>query len=144
MQRFLEFALGAPWPGNFRDLSSSVTRMATLANGHRITLEDVQQELVQMERDHAVNLNGDGRGLTLVRKVLSPEKIGSSDLLDLKTLEAVLEVVMDCGNMAEAGRKLFAFSRLQKTSSNDSDWVRKYLVRWDFKYQVCRDRLRDS
>ena len=143
MQRFLEFALGAPWPGNFRDLSSAVTRMATLANGHRITLEDVQQELVQIERDHAVNLNGDGRGLTLVRKVLSPEKIGSSELLDLKTLEAVLEVVMDCGNMAEAGRKLFAFSRLQKASSNDSDWVRKYLVRWDLKYQACRNRLRN-
>ena len=82
--------------------------------------------------------------MTAPLSVLTPDTVASSDLLDLKTLEAVLEVIKGSGNMAEAGRKLFAVSRVQKSNPNDSDWVRKHLVRWDLNYQKCRDRLRDS
>src|SRR5690606_1063611 len=35
-RRFLAFATGAPWPGNFRELNAAVTRMGTLADGGRI------------------------------------------------------------------------------------------------------------
>ena len=43
--RYLAFAQGYSWPGNFRDLRASVVRMATLAEGGRITEADVEQEL---------------------------------------------------------------------------------------------------
>ena len=46
-QRFLSFALDPnnPWSGNFRDLNAMVIRMATLADGGRITLADVNDEI---------------------------------------------------------------------------------------------------
>ena len=46
-QRFLAFATSgaARWSGNFRDLNAAVTRMATLAPGGRITVEQVEAEV---------------------------------------------------------------------------------------------------
>ncbi|HVE52972.1 MAG TPA: RNA repair transcriptional activator RtcR, partial [Ramlibacter sp.] len=44
---YLEFAQSpeAPWTGNFRDLTASITRLATLAEGGRIPIELVQAEI---------------------------------------------------------------------------------------------------
>ena len=44
-QRFLSFAFDArnPWSGNSRDRNAMVVRMATLADGGRITLADVNE-----------------------------------------------------------------------------------------------------
>src|SRR6185436_13260223 len=41
--RFLSFATSSParWPGNFRDFNGAILRMATLADGGRITTEIV-------------------------------------------------------------------------------------------------------
>ncbi|MFH7489460.1 sigma 54-dependent transcriptional regulator, partial [Pseudomonas syringae pv. tagetis] len=46
-QRYLTFATGpqAVWSANFRDLSASVTRMATLAPHGRITTDVVDDEV---------------------------------------------------------------------------------------------------
>src|SRR3569623_1815563 len=45
-ERYLRFAVSAEatWPGNFRDLGASVTRMATLSSQGRITVELVDEE----------------------------------------------------------------------------------------------------
>ena len=48
-QRFLAYAVTAPWPGNFRDLAAAVTRMATLADDGRISVADVQFECTQLQ-----------------------------------------------------------------------------------------------
>ncbi|HMX26739.1 MAG TPA: RNA repair transcriptional activator RtcR, partial [Blastocatellia bacterium] len=45
--RFLKFAVSAEarWQGNFRDLNSAITRMATLAPGGRISVEVAEEEI---------------------------------------------------------------------------------------------------
>ena len=49
-RRYLDFACSraARWPGNFRELTSSVTRLATLATGGRITVDDVADEIARL------------------------------------------------------------------------------------------------
>ncbi len=48
-EHYLRFATSptAVWAGNFRELSASVTRMATLADGGRITLAVVDEEITE-------------------------------------------------------------------------------------------------
>jgi sigma54-dependent transcription regulator len=41
--------------------------------------------------------------------------------------------------LSEAGISLFAVSRLQRTSSNDADRLRKYLTRLDLSWQQLQD-----
>ncbi|MFX8215040.1 sigma 54-dependent transcriptional regulator, partial [Acinetobacter baumannii] len=43
----------ARWTGNFRELSASVTRLATLAEGGRITEADVADEIARLQRTWA-------------------------------------------------------------------------------------------
>lgn len=50
------------------------------------------------------------------------------DLFDRIQLKGVLKVCSESKNLSDAGRKLFALSRLEKASSNDSDRLKKYLV----------------
>ena len=49
---FLRFARSdrATWRGSFRDLSAAATRMATLAEGGRITGREVEQEITRLEQ----------------------------------------------------------------------------------------------
>lgn len=47
---YLKFARSAeaPWSGNFRDLSASITRLATLADSGHISTEQVQAEISRL------------------------------------------------------------------------------------------------
>ena len=49
---YLRFATSADatWPGNFRDLGASITRLATLADAGRITEELVDEEIGRLRR----------------------------------------------------------------------------------------------
>ena len=49
-QVFLSFAQQAPWPGNFRDFSAAITRMATRAKHGRITQALVDREITDLQR----------------------------------------------------------------------------------------------
>ena len=135
------------WPGNFRELGSAVARMATLADGYRITVIDVEVELETLGRGSRLDPIGRvnrGRTLNLVHRVLTDATVDAADLFDLNALEGMLEIVRDAHSMADAGRRLFAASRLQKTNCNDSDRVRKYLAGWGLDYRGCKDALRES
>ncbi len=48
--RYLAFATGpaASWNGNFRDLSASITRMATLSRDGRIDTDTVEAEIARL------------------------------------------------------------------------------------------------
>ena len=74
-QRFLDFAMAAPWPGNFRQLGSAVTRMATLSHGYRIELGDVDFELVYTGQGVSLDATRNDDGLGLVRQLLSEQTI---------------------------------------------------------------------
>jgi transcriptional regulatory protein RtcR len=131
---YTRFAISASaqWTGNFRELSASVSRMATLSDGGRISEAVVNDEI---ERLLASWRPARGSGL---EGVLSPTQIDGLDLFDRLQLEAVVSVCRRSTSMADAGRKLFAATRTRRTSQNDSDRLRKYLARFDLDWAATQ------
>jgi transcriptional regulatory protein RtcR len=138
--QFLAFATGddARWPGNFRDLSAVTTRLATLAAGGRITLDQVQAEIATLR---ALWHGRDERVGALAPLVLSPELEQDLDRFDRVQLEDVLAVCRASPNLSAAGRVLFERSRARKTSTNDADRLRKYLARFGLEWTEVKERL---
>lgn len=114
------------WRGNFRELSASIARMATLADQGRITQALVEEEIERL-RQHWQ------QGQPVSTK--SSPKLSHLDLFDQRQMETVIEVCRSSASLSEAGRRLFAVSREQKKQPNDADRLRKYLARfgltWD-------------
>ncbi len=137
---YLTFALAHTWPGNFRDLAASVMRMATLAEGGRITEEDVALEIEQMQAQAPKLPTIRGAAGSLASRILG-DKVETHDLFEIVQLEAVLQAIAETDNMAQAGRKLYAISRAERGNPNDSDRVRKFLARWDLDYVRVRQDL---
>lgn len=132
-KRFLEFALapGNAWPGNFRDLNAMVTRMATLASGGRIDLETVNREIARASVRHPAAEPDAG-----FASLLGADYAVRYDLFDLAQLKKVVEICRQSKTLAEAGKKLFAVSRRNKSSSNDSDRLSKYLARFGLDFRT--------
>ncbi|CAN7514621.1 RNA repair transcriptional activator RtcR [Acidovorax delafieldii] len=133
----------ALWTGNFRDLSASVTRLATLADSGRIGLTLVEAEIARLRwlwqpasdaRNGLVSATGTV-GRDELAALLGDEAVESMDLFDQLQLAAVLQVCRQSRTLSDAGRLLFQASRTQRTVVNDADRLRKYLVRfgldWD-------------
>jgi transcriptional regulatory protein RtcR len=136
-ERFLRFATGqeARWPGNFRDFNASITRMATLAPGGRISVEVVDEEVGRLRQSSrpAAELAKAG----LVDELLG-EGAASLDRFDRVQLEDVLKVCRAARSLSEAGRALYASSREQKKTQNDADRLRKYLGRFGLSWERLR------
>ena len=133
----------ALWTGNFRDLSASVTRLATLADSGRIGLPLVVAEIARLRwlwqpasdaRNGLASATGTV-GRDELAALLGDEAVESMDLFDQLQLAAVLQVCRQSRTLSDAGRLLFQASRTQRTVVNDADRLRKYLVRfgldWD-------------
>ena len=131
--RFLRFATSAAatWPGNFRDLNAAITRMATLAPGGRITERLVDQEIGRLQRAWSTPNAQDG----LLAELMTAERLAELDLFDRVQLAEVVTVCKNSKSLADAGRKLFAVSRLRKEKPNDADRLRKYLLRFGLSWQ---------
>lgn len=129
--RFLAYATSpsARWPGNFRDFSAAVRRMATLAEGGRITVAGVEEELARQRQGARVV----GAPADALEEVLGP-KWDEVDPFDRAQLLEVVRVCRGARSLSEAGRALFAVSRTHKSSSNDADRLRKYLARFGLTY----------
>ncbi|MBN8436689.1 MAG: RNA repair transcriptional activator RtcR [Candidatus Accumulibacter sp.] len=125
-QRYLSFACSpeARWSGNFRELSASVTRLATLSDGGRINEENVGEEMARLRRNWSAGSGGDA-----VRRLLG-DGAEALDLFERGQLNLVIDVCRRAGSLSAAGRLLFAVSRLQKSQANDADRLRKYLARF--------------
>jgi transcriptional regulatory protein RtcR len=132
---FLEFALSpaSAWAANFRDLNGAVTRMATLAEGGRITPTIVNEEISRLNASWSAVPVGD-QDFTDVRELLgnAAEEI---DLFDKMQLCQVVDLCRRSSSLSDAGRQLFSISRNRKSIPNDADRLRKYLHRfaltWD-------------
>jgi transcriptional regulatory protein RtcR len=138
-EQYVTFALSheAAWTSNFRDLSASVTRMATLAPHGRIDEQTVRLEIEGLRRLwRTAHTAGDD--FQYARKALTSEAYSATDLFDLPQLEQVIITCIGSSNLSEAGRKLFAASRQQKSSTNDADRLRKYLQRFDLRFEQFR------
>ncbi len=138
--RYLKFAQSseALWSGNFRDLSASVTRLATLADGGRISTSLVDAEIQRLnwlwQRKPAT---GEDAGVDL-NELMAPEALEAVDLFDRMQLEAVVRVCRASRTLSEAGRRLFDRSREQRTVVNDADRLRKYLIKFGLSWEDLR------
>ena len=144
----------ALWKGNFRDLSGAVTRMAALSEGGRITEEGVFEEWGRLRRSWGAGslppaLSGSskaggegfsesgvsGADMALVRELLGG-KADTLDAFDVPQLACVIRLCRSSSTLSEAGRRLFAASRLTKATSNDADRLRKYLARFELDWKI--------
>jgi transcriptional regulatory protein RtcR len=130
---YLTFAMStaALWRGNFRDLSASVTRMATLAPAGRIDRSTVEQEIVRLR---LLWSTGAASEPDILATVLSEEELAAVDPFDHAQLSEVVRVCRRSASLSEAGRTLFAASRQRRSSTNDADRLRKYLARFGLSF----------
>lgn len=141
---FLDFATSknALWRGNFRDLTATVTRMATLAQNGRITIELVEAEIARLEwlwHKHLQQSIPTDHSQTLVN-IIGQETFDALDLFDQLQLSATITICQESKSLAEAGRKLFNQTRQHKTISNDSDRLRKYLQKFGISWSDISDQ----
>jgi transcriptional regulatory protein RtcR len=127
--RYVNFATSAAarWTGNFRELTASITRMATLATQGNITLTQVEDEIQRLQQHWQQTTPADA---------LIPVEI---DEFDRYQLEKVIEVCRKSRTLSEAGRYLFAVSRAQKQRANDADRLKKYLAKFDLSWEQIKD-----
>ncbi|WP_312374073.1 RNA repair transcriptional activator RtcR [Stutzerimonas nitrititolerans] len=130
-QHYLAFATSARalWKGNFRELSASITRMATLADDGRIDEALVLEEIDRLSRGwHGVLSSDDLAGVL-------GQAVEHLDLFERVQLQAVLRVCRQTRSLSEAGRLLFDVSRQAKAKPNDADRLRKYLARFGLDWK---------
>lgn len=134
-RRYLAFATSAQaaWAGNFRELSASITRMATLADSGRITEAIVEQEVTRLRG----TWSPDDNDFNYLDALLG-ERMAELDLFDRVQLERVVEVCRGSASLSDAGRTLFAVSRQGKKQPNDADRLRKYLARFGLDWEEIR------
>lgn len=126
---YLDFAMSkeAIWKGNFRELNASITRMATLAPQCNIELEQVNQEIHRLRKNWSIPTDNNS---------LITEPI---DEFDRYQLEQVIKTCQQSNSLSEAGRKLFAVSRLNKQCNNDADRLKKYLAKFNLNWEKIKN-----
>jgi transcriptional regulatory protein RtcR len=131
-QRFAS-SPASTWNGNFRELSASIMRMATLAEDGRITVDVVKDEVHRLQSTWQPK-----QAQSNLDSLLSAQALADIDLFDQLQLDAVIDTCRSCATMAEAGRKLFAVSRTRRRATNDSDRLKKYLARFNLDWTALR------
>jgi transcriptional regulatory protein RtcR len=133
---YLRFAQSseALWSGNFRDLSASITRLATLGENARIGAALVAAEIARLRWQwEGDTLHSDSSAISLV------DVMGSAaddlDYFDRLQLQAVITVCRQHNSISDAGRELFNVSRTQRSVVNDADRLRKYLLKFDLTWE---------
>lgn len=138
---YLQYAIAGStqWPGNFRDLSGSLLRMATLADSGRI-----DQHLVNTEVQRLQTRNQQARN----DAIAEPDTLRHPDWTALKNqidpfdevqLAYVIKVCRQSSSLSEAGRTLFEHSRKDKKISNDADRLRKYLGKFNLDFSQIKE-----
>ena len=139
LTHFLKFATApeASWNGNFRDLNGAIIRMATLAEGGRISVDVVNEEIERLQTawQHP-KANG---APDCLASLLSQEALDNLDLFDRLQLESVIKICQASRSLSEAGRQLFHSSRDRKQTVNDADRLRKYLLRFGLDWNRIQD-----
>lgn len=152
----------ATWQGNFRDLTASMIRLTTLAESKVIRVDDVEAEIERLthlwslsndlsasshiSRETRNSLSNDNSKLmfdsqfieqgsqALLSTYLDAQTLADIDPFDAVQLAYVIEVCVSHKNQAAAGRYLYEHSRDKLKSPNDSDRLRKYLMKFGIKF----------
>ena len=137
LRTFLEYALDptTAWRGNFRDLAAMITRMATLADGGRITKDLVLEEIRRISDELESEEQGtDSPQADNLGALLGDDYETRFDPFDLAQLSYVVSICRRSDNAAQASKTIFAVSRQEKSTANDSDRLIKYLKRFNLKF----------
>lgn len=142
---YLKFAVApdAAWHANFRDLSASVTRMATLAPQGRITEATVRDEITRLSEHWRAGQASVSDPEKELAELLGDERVNEIDLFDRAQLTTVIAACRENRTLSAAGRQLFSVSRQNKTSGNDADRLRKYLARFQLRFEDLSDAPKD-
>lgn len=134
--RYMKFAVSpkALWKANFRDLNSSVTRMATLSEGGRISEELVVEEIARLQEQWTGAHTKSDSPQIVADELLGPTRASTFDLFDQYLLMGIKDICKDSNSMADAGRKLFNVSRQNKKSVNDSHRLKQILAKYDLSF----------
>jgi transcriptional regulatory protein RtcR len=147
---YLRFATSteAPWRGNFRDLSASMTRLATLADHGRIGIALVQAEIQRLrwQWQAVTGLNSlaatTGAHTPAVATPSLEDLLGAAanslDMFDRMQLQSVISLCRHHHSISDAGRELFNVSRQQRSVINDADRLRKYLLKFGLEWDTIR------
>ncbi len=135
-QKYSTFAESpeASWNANFRDLNASITRMATLAPGGRITEQIVADEITRLRQNWAGQNNQQQSNIA----TWLSEPV---DYFDQLQLQSVIDICQRATSAAEAGRILFNISRQHKASNNDSHRLRLYLKKFGLSFERIKNRI---
>ncbi len=136
--KYQKFCLSskALWSANFRDLSASINRMATLADGGRIRIAEVTDEIERLKTLwHSSSKESTTKILV---SVLSQDQIDDIDLFDRVQLANVIEVCRNENSLSAAGRKLFSSTRTKKKVANDADRLSKYLHKFGLNWNTIK------
>lgn len=125
----------ATWRGNFRDLSASVTRLATLADNGRISATQVALEVDRLRWQWQAGPTPSAQPEVSLQDLLgdAADKLDSFDRLQL---QAVINVCRQHLSLSDAGRALFNISRSQRSVVNDADRLRKYLLKFGLSWDL--------
>jgi transcriptional regulatory protein RtcR len=144
---YLRFAtaVDALWRGNFRDLSASITRLATLAEHGRIGIALVNAEIQRLRWQWqtlpgAAAVGGPGQASATSTSPSLQDLLGDAaaklDTFDQLQLQCVIAVCRRHASISDAGRELFNMSRQQRSVINDADRLRKYLLKFRLEWDV--------
>lgn len=133
---YLRFATSpdAIWPGNFRDLGASITRIATLSEQGRITPDVVKDETTRLQRVWRGQHEGSKQEAEVLQDLLG-DAAADLDRFDRVQLLEVVRVCRSARTLSAAGRILVQASREKERSSNDADRLRKYRQRFDLTFE---------
>jgi transcriptional regulatory protein RtcR len=136
-ERYLAFATApdAQWPGNFRDLAASITRMGTFSPKGRIDLACAETEIARLRRLWSPT----GGASDELGGIVSADQLEAIDPFDRVQLAHVVAICRRSRSLSDAGRTLFAASRGRRASANDADRLRKYLQRFDLSWQQLQE-----
>jgi len=136
-EHYLKFAYSpaATWRANFRDLNASITRMATLAPGGRITEDSVAEEIQRLQHDWSASSPQTTDPKTITAQFLNADTHTKLDLFEHIQLAGIIKICQSANSMAEAGRLLFDQSRHQKKSVNDSHRLKQLLAKYGLTFK---------
>jgi len=129
---YLKFAKDpqSDWIGNFRDLSASATRLVTLSERGRISRNTVEEEIETLQKQwEGTTRDEDAQ---LISQYVND--ISQIDRFDIVQLAEVIRICRQSSTMSEAGRILFAASRSNRKSTNDTDRIKKYLAKFQLEF----------
>jgi transcriptional regulatory protein RtcR len=140
-EKYLSFALSplATWTGNFRDLSSSITRMVTLCENGRIDLANVMQEIDRLKLDWHTEGDVLAQEAQSAPSCLTTERWAQMCMVERVEFDCVLSACLSTTTQKEAAEHLYS-TESWDGGTNPSGRLSNYLRRYGLTYkdiQAC-------